>query len=50
MSWKLGNIIRLRSQNRFAALEDLDDSKDIGLNGVSENINKNISKPQLKKD
>jgi hypothetical protein len=36
MSWELGNNIRLRSQNRFAALEDLNDSEDI--NGGWENI------------
>ena len=41
MSWKLVNTIRLRSQNRFAALEDLNDSEDIGLNGALENINEN---------
>jgi hypothetical protein len=40
MSWELGNSIRLRSRNRFAALEDLNDSEDI--NGAWENIKDNI--------
>jgi len=40
MSWELGNSIRLRSQNRFSALEDLNDSENI--NGVWKNIKENI--------
>ena len=29
MSWRLGNSIRLRLKNRFAALENLNDGEDI---------------------
>ena len=40
MSWRLGNSIRLKLQNRFAALENLNDSEDI--NRVWKNIKENI--------
>jgi len=40
MSWRLGNSIRLRLPNRFAALENLSDDKDI--NRAWENIKENI--------
>jgi len=40
MSWRLGNSIRLRLENRFAGLENLSDSKDI--NRAWENIKENI--------
>jgi len=40
MSWRLGNSIRIRPQNSFAAWENLNDSKDI--NGDWENITENI--------
>jgi hypothetical protein len=40
VSWRLGNNIRLRSQNKCAALENLSDSKDI--NWAWENIKENI--------
>ena len=43
MSWRLGNSIRLRLENRFAGLENLSDSKDI--NRAWENIKENIKTP-----
>jgi len=39
MSWKLGDIIRLRSQDNFAALENLIDDED--TNRAWENIKQN---------
>jgi len=41
MTWGLGNSITLRSQNRFAALENINDSKNI--NRAWQNINPNLS-------
>ena len=43
MCCRLGNSIRLRSQNRFAALENLNDCNDI--NRAWENIKENIKSP-----
>jgi hypothetical protein len=40
VSWGLGNSITLRSQNRFAALENLNDSTNI--NRAWQNIKENI--------
>jgi uncharacterized protein YjgD (DUF1641 family) len=46
VSWRLENSIRLRSQNRCAAFENLNDSKDItGLGKIL----KRISNPQIKR-
>ena len=46
MSWSLGKNIRLRSQNRFISLEDINDSEDIIRLG---NTLKRITKPQVKR-
>jgi len=46
MSWSLENSIRLRSQNRFTSLEDINDSEDIIR---LRNMLKRISKPQVKR-
>jgi len=43
VSCTLGNSIRLRSQNRFAALVNLNDSNDI--NRAWENTKENIESP-----
>jgi hypothetical protein len=43
VSWRLGNSIRLWSQNRFASLENLTDSEDI--NRAWGNIKENIKTP-----
>jgi hypothetical protein len=40
MRWRLGNIIRFKISNRFAALENLSDSEHINWywNKINENI------------